>query len=444
MKRLFITIFVSLSYMALSAAVSFSGNKYSIITEKPEASTGLDDLYVLYSVSGVTMSYTASSDNVEWYKYSNLGGAYAEKITTVVRSGNNYSLSNFQGDMGYYIEDNNRRYYFWIVDYSSHYPTLTSLRPSTEQECDVTNILFGGKCDKITYFTINGQAKTLNRDVILSYNTLEYDESSMTYNLAPTQTTFEYLSEIIHTKSPLTNTQFTLSADKFLRQWNEELSLTSDSFTTNAISAETAAEQEENDHDNERKGDSSALGGSAPCTITFKAAVTDAVAFNEWQFSDDSEFENITLRMTELEFTRTFIEEGSTYIRFVASNADGTCDYYSETYEVNIGESVLECPNAFSPGSTEGVNDIWKVSYKSIIDFECHIFSRWGVEVCSFTDPSQGWDGQYRGKLVKSGVFFYVIRAKGADGKEYKLKGDINVIHHNPNANPTPENNSDI
>ena len=45
------------------------------------------------------------------------------------------------------------------------------------------------------------------------------------------------------------------------------------------------------------------------------------------------------------------------------------------------------------------------------------------------TDPSQGWDGRYGGKLVKSGVFFYVIQAEGADGKKYKLSGDINVLH---------------
>ena len=47
------------------------------------------------------------------------------------------------------------------------------------------------------------------------------------------------------------------------------------------------------------------------------------------------------------------------------------------------------------------------------------------------TDPSQGWDGRYNGKLVKSGVFFYVIKAEGADGKSYNLSGDINILHLN-------------
>lgn len=438
MKRIFLLPVLLLSLCNSVNALDFSGNRYAIINEKPETSTGLNDLFVVYEVSGLTMTYHANSQNVEWYKFSNLGGAYAEKLTDVKQSGNDYSVSGFEGNMGYYVEDNNRRYYYWIIDYSAHYPQFSSLEPSQQQGCDMTELSFAGKCDKITYYTINGQAKTLNRDVVLSYNTLEFDESSMSFNLTTAEKSFQYVSSSIYTNSPLTDTQFTLSADKYLRSWNEAMSITSGTFQTNAVSAETTAEQEERQSDNERKGETSSLGGSAPAIITFKAVTSDAVAFTEWLFSDDAEFENITLRMTEKEFTRTFNEQGVTYIRFVASNASGTCNYIGTTYEVNIGESVLECPNAFSPGTSEGVNDVWKVSYKSIIDFECHIFNRWGIEVCSFTDPSQGWDGRYRGKLVKSGVYFYVINAKGADGKEYKLKGDINIINYNSSAS-TPE-----
>ena len=41
---------------------------------------------------------------------------------------------------------------------------------------------------------------------------------------------------------------------------------------------------------------------------------------------------------------------------------------------------------------------------------------------------TKGWDGKYKGKYVKPGVYYYVIEAKGADGKEYKKKGDINIL----------------
>ena len=34
------------------------------------------------------------------------------------------------------------------------------------------------------------------------------------------------------------------------------------------------------------------------------------------------------------------------------------------------------------------------------------------------------------GKLVSAGVYFYVIRATGSDGKKYKLSGDINILRY--------------
>jgi gliding motility-associated-like protein len=206
-----------------------------------------------------------------------------------------------------------------------------------------------------------------------------------------------------------------------------------------AVEAHTSATQTTREVDNEQKDNDSsgALGGSAPVEISFEAVVTDAAIYHEWQFSSDSEFNDIDLRINTLEYTRQFTEYGTMYVRFVAGDNSGQCEWISETYTVNIGESKLECPNAFSPGTSEGVNDEWKVSYKSIVTFDCHIYNRWGQEVAHLTDPSQGWDGRYKGKLVKSGVFYYVIKAQGSDGRDYKLAGDINIIHATYNNSTT-------
>jgi len=106
----------------------------------------------------------------------------------------------------------------------------------------------------------------------------------------------------------------------------------------------------------------------------------------------------------------------------------GTCQDSTEVYTITVGESRLEAPNIFSPGTTPGVNDEWKVAYKSIVSFKCWIFNRWGVQMFHFEDPAIGWDGKYKGKWVDPGVYFYVIEAKGADGKSHNLKGHINII----------------
>ena len=431
MRTIILSIISLMICGTLNAAISFSGATHKVITEKPDVTTGLNNIYVLNSLNGTQMVYTATtSAPVTWYKYSNLGGGYAEEVAGVKQSGKTYTLNlTGSGDMGYIIEEGNNRYYCWVVDYSLHQLYLSSLGFASQQDCDMTELIFTGKADRIIYYTINGQAKELNRDIRLSYYTLEYNESTENYDQVVSEKSFSYLNSAMRTTAPLCDTEFTLSGDKYLKEWGIKQSITSELFNTNAVEAKTSATQTTRENDNEQK-DETPLGGSAPCEIEFKAVCTDAAIFQEWQMSSDGEFENITMRINEPITTYTFREYGTTYVRFVASNAAGSCNYYSDTYEVSVGESRLECPNAFSPDASEGVNDEWKVSYKSIISFECHIFNRWGVKVAELTDPSQGWDGKHNGKFVPSGVYYYVIKAEGSDGKKYNLNGDINIIKY--------------
>lgn len=415
----------------LNATVSFSGTTHKVITEKPDAPTGLNSIYVLHNLNGAQMIYTATTSSpVTWYKYSNLGGGYAEEVANVKQNGKTYTLNlTGSGDMGYIIEEGTTRYYCWVVDYSQHRAQLSSLGFAEQQDCDMTELYFSGKADRIIYYTINGQGKELDRGITLSYYTLQYNEASESYEQIVTEKSYQYLSGTLRVTAPLCDTEFTLSGDKYLKQWNEIQSVTSENFITNAVEAKTSANQTPRENDNEQKVET-ALGGSAPCEIEFKAVCSDAVVFQEWQLSTDADFENITTRINDPVTTHIFRENGTIYVRFMASNTTGSCDYYSDTYEVFVGESYLECPNAFSPDASEGVNDEWKVSYKSIISFECHIFNRWGIKVAELNDPSQGWDGKHNGKFVPAGVYYYVIKAEGSDGKKYKLNGDINIIKY--------------
>ena len=431
MRIIFFIVIAILSFANINASISFSGTTYKVITEKAESSAGLNNIFVLHDFNGVQMTYTATTSNaVKWYKYSNLGGGYAEEVSNVSYNGKSSTI-NLSGtkDLGYIIEEGSNRYYCWVVDYSMHQLQLSSLNFATEQECDMVELLFSGKANRIVYYSINGASKELNRDIKLSYNSLSYNEESESYEQIIVEESFPFLNSTFRATSPLCNTEFTLSGDKYLKQWGKEIEINSEFYNTPTVEAKTNATQVVREIENEQKEETT-LGGSAPCEIEFKAIYSDAVIYKEWQMSTDAEFENITMRINEPITSYTFNEYGTTYVRFVASNASGSCDYISDTYTINIGESRLECPNAFSPNASEGVNDEWKVSYKSIISFECHIFNRWGVEVAELNDPSQGWDGKYNGKYVPAGVYYYVITAEGADGKKYKLSGDINIVNY--------------
>ena len=39
-----------------------------------------------------------------------------------------------------------------------------------------------------------------------------------------------------------------------------------------------------------------------------------------------------------------------------------------------------------------------------------------------------GWDGTYKGKDVKAGVYYVVITARGADGIDYEFRRDVNLL----------------
>lgn len=422
-----------------ASAIDFEGATMAPIRVAAEASTGLEAVYVAPDTRGLTMVYTAQSASsaVKWYRFSNLGGAYAEELTPT-RTGNRITLQAQPSDMGYIIEEGTTRTCFWLVNYSEHWLDLQSLTISPEQDCDRAAIIFAGSADEIPYYTITGRRLVLSRELEMEYTTLVFNEESYSYVLTPTSETFASAPQEFHVPAPLCDTSFKLSGDRFLRAWGQEQSIESPTFTSRSVAAETKATQSSRDVDNEQKDNIDGLGGSAPCEISFEAAVSDAAIFTEWQISRNPDFGIPDNTFNELNFDYTFTTQGNTYVRFVANNAEGTCEYVGPVYQIFIGESKLEIPNAFSPEASPGVNDLWKVSYKSLVSYECHIFNRWGTELFASTDPAEGWDGKHGGKYVPAGVYFYVIKARGADGIDYEKAGDINIIKYDGGSTVQP------
>lgn len=424
-SRAFLSSMILFAAFCGHAAVNFSGNTARVVEVTPQASTGLEAVYVLPSTEGVVMEYAGASASAKWSVFGQAGGAYAEEI------GTGTSVACRKGDAGYIVEDNGRQHCFWVTDYSDHTLQLGSLVFSPEEsDCARAALNFTGEASDIAYYNINGRRTVLSRELALTWQTLDFDESSFSYVISAGREVLDGATHVIHAPAALCNTSYTLSGDRFLEAWNMGQSIESPSVSAYAVDARTRATQTPRDADNEIKDGSDGLGGSAPCEILFEAAVSDAAIYTRWEISRTPEFETLENSFSELEFSYTFTEQGTYYVRFTADNADATCPFESEVYEIFIGESRLDIPNAFSPDASPGTNDEWKVSYKSLIDYECHIFNRWGKELFQSKDPAQGWDGKYGGKYVPAGVYFYVIKAKGSDGRKYNKSGDINIINY--------------
>lgn len=438
-----ICAFAATSASVISAQdLTFSGNNLTVQSVVPAKNTGLDKIYIAYQTAGVSAHYESPTGvHAKWYKFKNLGGAFAEEIRDIIYDGNKSTLSTLEGDCGYIIEEGDTRYYFWIVNYEPYRFSIQNISQSSESDCDYTILNVTGNTGPIHFFTINGQQRVLSRDITVEYESEEWNAQNKTFEKETIKKELESINgEVRLTPPAYCSTYFTVSGDRFMQGWNWLQTKESSVYSPIAVLVQTSATQERNDEEeksNQIKSNSEGLGGSAPASVLFESYTTEGVYHNEWQMSRDADFSTIEYRFSDKDLDYTFNDEGTYFIRYIGSNSDGTCAAVGETYTVNIGASELKCPNAFSPDG-DGVNDEWKVAYRSITEFKCWIFDRNGHQICYFDSPDKGWDGTHKGKIVVPGVYFYVVQAVGADGKKYNKKGDINIIKHNTPTNNTP------
>ncbi len=176
---------------------------------------------------------------------------------------------------------------------------------------------------------------------------------------------------------------------------------------------------------------SQGFSGSAPLTVNFVANPVSHYDLNthfEWHIFEQKNRHQAFLVRYEENTEYTFTQAGSFRVHLYEILDGDTISVY-DAITVSISESELVMPNAFSPNG-DGINDIYKAKngHKSIIEFRAIIFNRWGQKIYEWTDPNGGWDGTYRGKNVADGVYFVNVKAKGADGREFHIKRDVNLL----------------
>lgn len=194
------------------------------------------------------------------------------------------------------------------------------------------------------------------------------------------------------------------------------------------------------DADSKEPQETTEMSGSAPVIGVFKANPKNATDWNanyEWRFTMENESKPYLVRYEE-DTEVTFTKAGSHKIVCYATFTQGDdVIQYGEAYWTEemtpmvctVSESKLEMPNAFSPNG-DGINDIYKAkdSYRSLVEFHAYIYNRYGQLLFDWTNPADGWDGTYKGKDVKDGVYYVLVKAKGADGRTYNIKRDVNLL----------------
>lgn len=386
-----------------------------------EAATGLSALYVVDASSAVTMRYSSSStEPIYWYRFD-ADGLSSRTEVLGTQSGNLSVLVASHKDCGYMVKQNDDSLCFWVASHRS----VQSCAVAEDQSNICETVQLVGSGFLIPYYTTLGRLQNLPRRV--SYETCRWDETaSALIDHQPVSVEAEVRSDTeMEVPVPYGTTCFTV-VDSIPLSWGAAVErVVTDEFSSPAILFHADAQQTLRGATNEAaEQPSGAFGGSAPVEMTFTAYVYGD-HYYAWELSSDPSFSVVDAIYAERKLEYSFKTEGTTYVRLYAYN-----DYCERdtVFEISVGESKLEAPNVFSPYGSPGVNDEWKVAYKSIVEFKCWIFNRWGEQLYHYQDPAGGWDGRYHGKIVPPGVYYYVIEAQGADGQKYKLKGHINIL----------------
>jgi gliding motility-associated-like protein len=102
-----------------------------------------------------------------------------------------------------------------------------------------------------------------------------------------------------------------------------------------------------------------------------------------------------------------------------------------DSAQVNITviyENNPVVPNAFTPNN-DGKDDVFGIiNMKGSKLLSFRIYNRWGQEVFSTTDATQGWDGTFNGVPQGLGVFDYLIITSLPNGATRTFKGDVTLI----------------
>jgi gliding motility-associated-like protein len=161
------------------------------------------------------------------------------------------------------------------------------------------------------------------------------------------------------------------------------------------------------------------LTGETPLTINFANGSTGATNYH-WDFGtgDTSNLQNPSY---------TYIPLGEFTVCLTAISATGCIDTACSIVDVFLN-SVFIIPNIFTPND-DNINDIFTVQGVGLVKMDAEIYNRWGEKIYEWHTVSGGWNGRTTSGIQASdGTYYYVVRAKGIDQKDYFNKGSFTLI----------------
>ena len=414
---------------ALSLCAQFKVNNQQGYIKLTDKQYNLDALILLNGIDNSTTIKYTGTESIEW-RYTIDGSDYNSTQKEIIP----------ESDILYSIYVNDTTQYFvYTLDYTQYLSQLNSLEiiESEENKCQQIALNIDAVIPEIKYLDRTNTTQTLAREFTISYDNAAWQDSAWVDITTDTLISqLSILNSQLSIPAPYKSTTFKLYGDK----WAEQLNIASDTIMTDytavAVKAYPRGTVVEREYQNEKdRSSDSEIEGSGPLVVEFESRANPLdIMYYEW-FISNVETPNAYQRYNDENLRYTFEKTGEYKVKLIATS--NTCEY-TDSLNVRVIESYIEAPNAFTPNG-DGINDEWRVAYKSIERYQCIVQNRWGRTVFKSTDPGKGWDGMIGTRPAAEGTYYYVIVAYGTDkfpathkkaGQQmkYKLSGDINLF----------------
>jgi len=438
MKRVLIfLVFINL-FSSLTAQYSVSGGSGFPKREVNDTPNRLE-VYLLNGLSNVRISFNSPDPGThQWYQYRESGNN-AIPISSV-QEGNSSYITDVQDGYGYFVgfPTEGLQHYVWIIDYSRYIPRFFNLKTvKAADECISLKIIADVETEQLIYYLPDStDYKELTRIYHLQYDTQLWKEDDRQFILEEKNMEWPGLiSDTAVISAPLINTYFTLTGDQFAEYFGIPQAIRSDEYQAIAVEVHYTVETTKEHADNEMHHAEDALGGSAPIEYTFTAYANEPVAaFYHWEISRRDSISGQTNWGTQSYnriFRYNFEEDGFYRVELKVTDPQSICVDTTIFFNVIIDNTVIKIPNAFSPGSSIGVNDELKISFTSVVTFKASVYNRWGNLLFQWSDPTRGWDGRVNGKFVPTGVYYVIVEYKDSTGRNRTMSRAVNVLRAN-------------
>ncbi len=436
MKR--VSFFLTLIFLQIAAIAQFYSTSGKQATQLDISLSNMDEVFFFNrDVATAEISYTYDSPtNFICYDYTtNPANANFHSSENNTQT---FTINNLNDATGYILQFDGQTKFIWVIDIKQYPVEIFSVTTSSDgfEPCNYVHIGAVLNNPKLSYTSSTGQSVAIPRKFSLNYKTAEWNESNKTYTNKDENNTdayeFAYGSYVeipsISIPAPIINTTFTLSGDQIMASFGNAAKGISPEYITIAVEQHILAEITERPDKNEKErtgtATSTSISGSGPLLVYLTSNPSLAVQYYEWYIIKKDNGNDVNY-YTDKDLRYTFKESGNYTVKLRVSNASGCM--VDDSISVIVTESDLQVPNVFTPNG-DGLNDEFRVAYKSLKSYHCIVYNRWGRKVYEGSDPGKGWDGKIGNKYATPGAYYYIIEATGTDGRKYKKKGDINLI----------------